>query len=285
MARSGWKRHLLWEGVVAVAIAVWLAGDLAPSGVAFAAEITACTVGDMAPRATVAAVLDGDTVRLDDGRVVKLAGIEAPRRPLAAPEAEPWPLSAAARDGLERLVAGQPVAVVLVADEPDRHGRWNANLFVGEENEWLQGLMVAAGWARVHWLPSDSACVFALLDQEKAARAANLGLWNSPEYAVREARDPSLIGRNGLYELVEGRVQSVGHGTYMIFLDFGRDYRRDFTVMVSPPVAEGLSQADRPVDRFKDRRVRVRGVIEESGGPAIRLNDPGEIEVLDDGED
>jgi micrococcal nuclease len=70
----------------------------------------------------------------------------------------------------------------------------------------------------------------------------------------------------------------------MIFLDFGGDYRRDFTIMVSPPVAERLSEAGLAVDEFEGRRIRVRGVIEESGGPAIRLNDPSEIEVLDDGD-
>jgi hypothetical protein len=68
----------------------------------------------------------------------------------------------------------------------------------------------------------------------------------------------------------------------MIFLDFGRDYRRDFTVMVPPAVAEALSEGGRSADTFDGRRVLVRGMIEESNGPAIRLNDPAEIEVLDE---
>jgi hypothetical protein len=67
----------------------------------------------------------------------------------------------------------------------------------------------------------------------------------------------------------------------MIFLDFGRNIRRDFTVLVTPPVAEGLAAAGLPAESLANRRVRVRGVIEESGGPAIRLNDPAEIELID----
>jgi len=31
------------------------------------------------------------------------------------------------------------------------------------------------------------------------------------------------------------------------------------------------------------KRVRVRGILEESGGPAIRLRNPDEIEILGDG--
>jgi hypothetical protein len=72
----------------------------------------------------------------------------------------------------------------------------------------------------------------------------------------------------------------------MIFLDFGRNFRRDFTVMVPQEVADTMAAAGTVPDALVGRRVRVRGVIEESGGPAIRLNDAAEIEVIDgDGND
>jgi hypothetical protein len=67
----------------------------------------------------------------------------------------------------------------------------------------------------------------------------------------------------------------------MTFLDFGPVYRRDFTVMLTPAIAEKLNAN---ADGFANRRVRVRGVIEASGGPAIRLNDPAEIELIDTGD-
>ena len=66
------------------------------------------------------------------------------------------------------------------------------------------------------------------------------------------------------------------------FLDFGPVYRRDFTVMIPNPVAARLAEAGFPVDSLKGRSVRVRGVVEESGGPAIRVYDPVAIEVLDE---
>jgi hypothetical protein len=67
----------------------------------------------------------------------------------------------------------------------------------------------------------------------------------------------------------------------MIFLDFGRNVRSDFTAMLPPAVAEQLAVAGVAVDALAGRRVRVRGVIEESGGPAIRLNDIAELELID----
>ncbi len=267
-------------GAFAAVIAVVSVGG----GAVSAADIAACAPDAAAETATVAAVIDGGTLRLADGRVVRLAGIEAPRRPLAVADEEPWPLTEVARAGLERLTAGKAVQVVPVAEAPDRHGRWRANLYLGAGNEWLQSVLVAAGLARVHRLPGDPRCVFALLGAEKAAREGRLGLWRSPDYAVLQAGDPSLQGRTGLYELVEGRVARVGHGAYMIFLDFGRDYWRDFTIMISPRVAESLASAGVPADGLAGRPIRVRGVIEASGGPAIRVNDPAEIELLNDGD-
>lgn len=231
--------------------------------------------------ATVGEVIDGDTVRLAEGMVVRLAGIEAPKPPLSA--TGPWPLAEDARQALQRLVGGAAVLLAPAGSGLDRYGRRHAYLFlVGGRS--VQGEMVTIGLARVRWLSEEGACFQMLAQKEETARQARLGLWASPEYAVRQADDPSLLNRNGLYELVEGRVVSVGHGSRMIFLDFGHKYRRDFTVMVSSAIGDSLTAAGHPADVFANRRVRVRGVIEESGGPAMRLNDSAEIEVLGDGD-
>jgi hypothetical protein len=67
----------------------------------------------------------------------------------------------------------------------------------------------------------------------------------------------------------------------MVFLDFGRDIRTDFTVMVPNPLVPRLLEAGIAVEGLRGRDVRVRGVIEESGGPAIRIADPYALELLD----
>jgi hypothetical protein len=79
-----------------------------------------------------------------------------------------------------------------------------------------------------------------------------------------------------------GRVVSVGLGNRLDFLNFGRNWRRDFTVMVGAPVSARMAEGGLPISALSGRHVLVRGVIEESGGPAMRLSDPSEIEILDD---
>jgi hypothetical protein len=72
----------------------------------------------------------------------------------------------------------------------------------------------------------------------------------------------------------------------MIFVNFGHDYGHDFTVMIAPGEAKSLAQAGVDLDGLVGKRVVVRGMIEDSGGPAMRLSHPTDIDVLDqsDGE-
>lgn len=221
-------------------------------------------------------VRDGGTLALESGLLVRLSGIELLVAP-GAPEKEP--LAAPARARLEALANQQEVH--FVQGVGDRHGRVPSAVYLSD-GRLVQAMLVEEGWARVHGLPDEAICLEALLAAERAARIARRGLWAGHEYAIWNADDPSLIGRNGLYELVEGRVISVGRGSRMVFLNFGRDWKRDFTVMLLPEIAEKLAASGTPVESLAMRRVRVRGLIEESGGPAIRLADAGGLELLDE---
>jgi hypothetical protein len=108
-------------------------------------------------------------------------------------------------------------------------------------------------------------------------------LWILPQFAVRQAGDPSLQTQKGLYHLVQGRVASVGRGSRVVFLNFGPDWRRDFTVMIARDLAARVVEGGEPaLEGLKGREVLVRGVIEDNGGPLIRINDRNAIEVLGD---
>ena len=258
---------------------LWAALVLLSVGPAAAAEggsgAAACAVPG-GPAVAVVKVIDGDTLSLADGRTVHIAGIEAVKAVSAeAPTAQ---LAEAAAREIGSLVGGG--ATVTVSPQPavpDRYGRTHADVQSADGRSPGEAL-VMAGLARVRLFPGEKPCLAKLLAAEAAARAAGRGLWALPIFAVRSADDPSLLARSGLYGLVEGRIASVGHGKRLVFLDFGPDYRSDFTIMV--PMAM-VGELPVPVDALKDRRIRVRGVIEESGGPAIRLGAPSDIELLD----
>ena len=151
------------------------------------ANVRVC-IGEMQSQGRVSAVLDGQTLVLEDGRVVRLAGIDIP--PASAAESP----DAGAIAYLRTVLAGRTLAIYAIATGLDRYGRVVAYVFVegaGLEGP-LQRAMVARGLARVAARVGEGACAAALLAQERRAREARLGLW--PMRPTRREKPTSPLG-------------------------------------------------------------------------------------------
>ena len=73
----------------------------------------------------VAEAVDGDTLRLADGRMVHVAGIEAVKPAGSAGTAG---LAEAARSEVARLTGGQAVTLFMRSEDADRYGRFHADV-------------------------------------------------------------------------------------------------------------------------------------------------------------
>lgn len=230
----------------------------------------------------VTAVLDGDTLELEDGRRVRLAGIEAAKPPRSAAPADGrvWPLAEAATRALSDLALGRRVALHGPAPV-DRHGRLLAHL-VREDGLWLQSALVVRGLARVHTRPDARAYAADLLAGEEAARNAGRGMWRSRVYAVRDAGDPDELARDrDGFQLVEGVVLAVSKSGGEAWLDFGADWRSDVTIHIGRAAMREVTRAGIDPLSFEGRRVRVRGWITLRNGPLIEITHPEQIERLE----
>ncbi len=233
-------------------------------------------------RAHVTAVIDGDTVALDDGTEVRLVGLQAPKLPLGRPGFVAWPGASAARDALAALVDGQTVTLAYGGNRLDRHGRRLAHL-VREDGLWVQGRMLAAGQARVYTFPDNTAAAAEMLALEEAARAAGRGIWSDPFYAVRT---PAETGQHiDTFQLVEGRVLQAAEVRGRIYLNFGEDWREDFTVTIAPSDTDRFADAHPNPLSLAGTRVRVRGWLYWFNGPAIDLTHPAQLEPLEPSDD
>jgi endonuclease YncB( thermonuclease family) len=242
--------------------------------------VAACTL-ETGPRATVVRVIDSETIQLDDGREVRLIGALGPKPDLAN-ASQDWPAEREARDALTALVAGRTVELKFQGRRSDRYGRALAHLFVGET--WVQRSLIGAGHSRAYGLPGNAGCLAELLAAETDARKAHRGLWARDAYAVRDAADArQLLGFAGRFVVVEGRVAGVGRTGKTLYLNFGADWRRDFTAAISRTVIEESGSRPEALEALEGRRIRVRGWIERRNGPSISLNSPDEIEVIEDG--
>ncbi len=96
-------------------------------------------------RVEVQRVVDGDTVRLKDGRSVRMIGVNAPETAKRGRGDEPY--AVAARQRLQALVAASEGRVGLVPgrERKDRYGRTLAHLY-GADGENLEARLLAEGW-------------------------------------------------------------------------------------------------------------------------------------------
>jgi endonuclease YncB( thermonuclease family) len=229
-------------------------------------------------RARVIEVVDGDTVLLDDGWQVRLVGIQAPKLPLGRKNFKKWPLADESKAVLEALVLDRKVALAYGGQRIDRHGRRLAHLFLDDET-WIQKELLSAGMARVYSFPDNRAVVAEMLAAEGSARSKSTGIWGDDWYAVRA---PDALARDiGGFQLVEGRVVDVADVRGTVYLNFGADWRTDFTIKVGKRPRKVFEAAGFDLLALKGRTVRVRGWLDEYNGPMIEATHPEQIEILD----
>jgi endonuclease YncB( thermonuclease family) len=256
----------------------------APARTIAAAPGAACRF-DVTGSGRVAAVLDGRSLALDDGREVRLAGIEAPSSPSPG-DTGPRAAALAAKAALESLALGQTVELRQRQQVSDRYGRILAFVSLMSLPEAAEPsiahALIARGFARVGASLDDPACTAELLSRERVARAQRLGLWGEPDYAIMSAEDGAgLLGQEGRFAVVEGKVASVRESGGMIYMNFGRRWSQALTVTILKRHERSFASAGLQPDRLANLRLRVRGYIEERSGPRIEATRPEQIEIAE----
>lgn len=247
-----------------------------PAGIAHAQIGAAACKLTAVGSGTVSMVVDGRTLTLDDGREVRLAAIEVAPPTDAA--------GAAAKGALEELVAGRTIELRSAEPETDRYGRVLAHAFATHDKaeRWIEAELVARGHARVSGRIGERACATALLARERTARAAKLGLWADPYYVIRRAEDAAAVAaERGRFAIVEGKVLSVRESGGTIYVNFGRRWTQDFTVTIAKRNERSFANAGLEPRKLEGRRVRIRGWIEQRGGPWVEATRPEQIELAE----
>lgn len=225
----------------------------------------------------VRSVGSGSSVTLSDGTEVSLAGIQAPEP--ARGNQPGWPLADEATAAVERAVLDRDVTLWHPADRYDRWGRSIAHV-VRDDGRWLQGDLLMAGLARVYTQPRTAAGAMAMLDLERTARAARTGIWRDRFYRIRNPDE--TWGDLDSVQIVEGRVVEAAAVRGIAYLNFGTDWRRDFTFRAKPEVRREFARAGIDLGDLGGLRVRGRGWVFPMNGPMIDLTHPAALEVLEE---
>ncbi len=129
--------------------------------------------------ATVRRVIDGDTVELAGGQLVRYIGIDAPethRREGGRWVDDSEPFGREATEANRRLVEGKrTVRLEYDVQTHDRYGRLLAYVYVGDQM--VNEALLADGYATLLTIPPDVKYVERFRQLAAQARAARRGLW------------------------------------------------------------------------------------------------------------
>lgn len=212
--------------------------------------------------------VSGDSLIDVDGEI-RLADIAAP--PSSAPFADE------ARAALDRLLGGS-----LQVEEVAARDRWGRRVakVVDAGGAALQERLIAAGAARVRPETDDYAFIRRLLEREREARAARLGLWRLADYRIRDSADAA--DAIGGFHLVEGVVRTAEKVRGRVYVNFDDDFRTDFSLTAKSGLARRWAR-DGLVDLvgLAGARLRSRGYVASINGPSIEVAHPLQIERID----
>ncbi|VVM46694.1 thermonuclease family protein [Pseudomonas fluorescens] len=217
--------------------AIWLSG----------AQAFCPTPGALTPVA-VQRVVDGDTLRLSDGRNVRMIGLNTPELGKKGRSDEPF--AVAARKRLEALVAASDGQVGLLPgkESKDHYGRTLAHVYAADGAN-LEAQMLAEGLGFLVAVAPNVDLVDCQQAAERSARQAGLGLWR--QSPVLKAEQVSTSG----FAVLSGRVSRVQRNRGGIWIEL-----QDSVVLRVAPNLLGRFDVN-SLQSLKGKQVEARGWV------------------------
>lgn len=236
------------------AFAFWLLCFM--SGALLAGE-AGCLARQSLQALPLAAVIDGDTLRPQQGPALRLIGINTPE--LQAADARERILARAARHYLQALLPDARVHVHADARVADRYRRRLVHAFAAD-GRLLAAELLAAGHGFLVLMPPNLIYADCLVAAEAEARAAGAGVWSSPAFGPFLADQPARL-RAGFMRL-RGQVVSV------------EDSRTALWIRLQGDAVLRISAADRQQFAGHEPSSWVGRMVEVSGWLVDRGHNP-----------
>ena len=241
-------------------------------------EVPYCFPAVVTSRVKVVRVERNGILVLEGGRAARLESVILPA---GSSDHAPGLYAKQAMDRLAQLATGHAVLLAARTPQEDRYGRLRVQTLLADSfgERWLQRALLTEGLARVSIAPDRNECGPELFAAERQARAHKVGIWSQDAYRLRTP--DQLADSGGMFRIVEGTVEDVGSVGGRVFLEFGRDRRKDFAVMISSDDLKNFRAIG--VDPFSYRKltIRVRGWIEWLRRPEMEVATPADIEVIE----
>jgi endonuclease YncB( thermonuclease family) len=215
-----------------------------------------------------------NSIQLDDGRVIKLAGIDETSRSILS---KTYLL-------LNQLTPSAQIKIS-TGGVKDRWGRIGAHVFItpneAQEQAWLQGFLLQFGHSRLSLEAHTDPCIQAMKALETEAINQKQGLWAENFAIIESSNAAELLKRRGELVHIRGSIVGIGETRTVYYLNFGTSWQKDLSIVILKrhmKLFDEQSLSPRSLDR---KQVYIRGIVDGDVGPRLEVSRPDQIEKLD----
>ncbi|MGH1376506.1 MAG: thermonuclease family protein [Alphaproteobacteria bacterium] len=217
------------------------------------------------------------TLRLNNGKFIHLAGLDIPDFDVH----DPGELTETAINILNDFLKGQEITIYqTTSSNRGRINRLNhhiAHIVRKDDNVWVQGMLISLGIARVRTTKYNPEMATQMYALESLARARKHGLWAMTDFPILSPEQAE--NHIGSYQVVEGTVRSAAMRKNRVYLNFGNNWRDDFTASISSSNLRSFNKQGIDTQSWNGKKIRVRGWLSYRNGPYIEVDHPERFET------
>lgn len=212
---------------------------------------------------------DGDTLKLKDGRKIRLLGIDTPEVSRKNRPAQSFAYEA--RDELRRLVkiSANKIGLSFGLERKDKYGRTLAHLYLADGTN-IQAQLIQQGLATAYTTPPNDRMADCYRRAETLAINKKLGIWSLPQYQVIPVTRLKKSGRG--FRRIQGKVLSVKQSSKGLWINMPGPVR----IRISAKDLHNFSLYN--LKQLTGKIIRVRGWIHpKKKGHFMMLRHPSSL--------
>lgn len=226
-------------------------------------------------------VFDGDTILIDyngKSESIRYIGVNTPEISHPGMGIDEETFGVLATEKNKELVSGKEVALEFDVQERDKYNRILAYVYL-KNGDMVNEILAKEGYAYLLTYPPNIKYVEKFRTAQIYARENEKGLWSKNIIKRIPADDIETLNENiGDFVIVSGKVANTFQSKKATYLNFGKDYKTDFTIVIFKNNYESFDFDLEKHYLFKE--VEISGKLKKYNGPEIILNDPASIRII-----
>tara|TARA_R110000868_G_scaffold218576_1_gene469055 strand:- start:212747 stop:213532 length:786 start_codon:yes stop_codon:yes gene_type:complete len=227
---------------------------------------------------TVDHIIDGDTFVTKDGSHVRLLGINTPEIGRGGKENQPF--ANEARLKLNTLLFNKRVRLEFGERYKDRYNRLLAHVYM-EDGTWINRELIALSLAHVYSFPDNRAHTNTLIELENNVKLKKQGIWGLERWKTYKTDEEIPDSAIGKFNITEGTVHHTTNTKGKIYINFGSNWREDFTVEIRKKELDIFKQSGiDPSENYNGKKLQIRGVFKPVNGVLVTATHPEQLTIL-----